>query len=66
MKSPGEHQGRRMKESKPGQAGMQDDTFSCCKHSTESDSAVCFGRGFEIWKRKDGCTSAVIVKIHVI
>lgn len=66
MKSSGEDQGRRMRESQPGQARMQDDTFPSCKHSMESDSAVCFGKGFEIWRREDGCIFAVIKKIHVI
>lgn len=32
---------------------MHDGTFSCCKYSNlESNSTVCFERGFEIWKRK--------------
>lgn len=65
MKSSGEDRGE--EQEKVNQDGQEREmTLSCCKYHTESSSAVCFGRGYEIQKREDGCTFTIIIKTHVI
>lgn len=45
--------GRGIRESLSGLARMHNGAFHYCKHSNlESDTAVCFLRGFEIWNRQ--------------